>query len=298
MLSARPADDLFVLALRRTERAQRPRHRGRQARRRGVIEQPLDRGRRVTQRVVGAAGNRRVAGGPEHPQAQRGHPLLADRDGHHPPPVGELEQRPAALVEGVVAAQVGALANQPRHADVGGVALLVRLGDQDHVAGRALDASRQRGEGDSPRRELVLHVGRPAADQPSVAHRALEWIDRPAGARRRDDVGVGDQHQRRPLPRAGDPRDQVEPSGIGPDQLRLDPGAGEVLGEQLGGRGLVAGRIRGVEANQRPGEVDDLAAQSGIGHRSPASRRTASSGNSSCIVPSRRCAGRAATRQL
>ncbi len=66
-----------------------------------------------------------------------------------------------------------------------------------------------------------------------------------------------------PSPRALDSRDQVEALRVGADELALDPGAAQVVGEQLGGRGLVAGRVRGVDADQGLRQADDLVARSG-----------------------------------
>ena len=105
-------------------------------------------------------------------------------------------------------AQVGALADQPGHADVGGVVLLVGLGDQQHVAGRPLAGAGEGGEGGGARRQLVLHVGGAAADQPAVLDPALERRHAPALGRRRDDVGVGAERDRGPVaacPRSAPP---------------------------------------------------------------------------------------------
>ncbi len=257
----------------------------------------------MAQRVVGAVRDRGVGRTPEEAQAQRGDPLLTDRHGHHPPPVGQLEQHPAALVEGEVAAQVVALAHQPRHPDVGGVALLVRLGDQHDVTGRAPAAARQDSDRNGARRELALHVRGAAPDQPAVAELRRERSNGPIGARRGDDVGVGEQHQRRRLAATLEAGDEVEALRVGPNELAIDARGAEVVGEKLGGGGLVTGRVRGVEPDQRLSQPDHLVPEPGVGHRSrrswaPASRRTASVGKASCIVPSRRSAGRAATRQL
>ncbi len=261
-----------------------------------VGDQAFDRAREMAQRVLGGGGHRCVAGAPEDPQAQRRDPLLADRDRHHAAAVGELEQLSPALVDREVAAQVRPFTRQPREADVGGVLLLVGLGDEDHVAGRLHAAAGELGERDGPCRDLALHVGGPATDEQPVALDARERVDGPVVGRRRHDVGVAEQHRRGTIPTL-DSGDHVQALGIGADELGLDAGKAQVPGEQLGGNRLAPRRVRRVEADQLLCEVEDLGAQ--VGHpRRAASSRTCSTGNASCIVPSRSAPGSAATRQL
>ncbi len=262
-------------------------------------EQALNGRRGVAERVVGGGRNRSVAGGPVHAQAQRGDLLLPHRHGHDPAAVGELEQDSAAFVQGVVAAQVRALADQPGESNIGRVAFLVRLGNQHEVAGWALAGARERGQRDGPRGQLALHVGSAAADQQAVAHRPVERTHGPPRTRRRDHVGVGQQHHGRSLAAAAYARHQVEARWVRAKELDVGARAAQVLRDQLGGRRLVARRVRRVDPDQLLREAYDLLAEPGIAHpRSAASRRASSTGKASCIVPSSRSAGFAATRQL
>ena len=210
--------------------------------------------------------DRGVAGAAADADPHRGHLLLADRDRHHPTPVGEGEQRPAALVDREVAAQVGALARQPGHADVAEVALLVGLGDQKDVAGGALPAAGDGGQGRDPRGQFALHVGGPPADQVPVAHRAVKRPHRPALGGGGYHVCVPHQQQRRGLTRARDARHQVEPRRIGADQLALRSRRSQVCGQQLRRGCLVARWVRGVELDQGPGQPDNLFLQAALAH--------------------------------
>ena len=277
--------------------AQRRRHHARGPRRASSARSPRARWR---------AGCRRASGTDACPAAPQtrirsdADPLLAHRDRDHAPAVGQLEQRAAALVDREVAAQVGALAHEPRHADVGGVALLVGLGDQDDVARRAV-AARARAR-PARRREPRARPScrRPRARPARRRAPRRRTAGRSSLGRRRARRRCGPSASATGPRRARDARDEVESLGIGADQLAFGARVAQVLGEELGGRGLAARRVGGVEPDQRPRELDDLLAQAGLatGARRRASWRTASIGNASCIVPSSRSAGRAATRQL
>ena len=86
--------------------------------------------------------------------------------------------------------------------------------------------------------------------------------DGPARGRRGDHVGVGRAASATGLAAAGDPRDQVEPlPGRGRPAPHSTPARARYVGEQLGGGGLVAGRVRGVEPDQRLRQPDDLFAR-------------------------------------
>ena len=218
-------------------------------------------------------------------------------------PSASSSSDPAALVEGEVAAQVGALADQPGHADVGGVALLVGLGDQQRRRRPARSPERaKRRERDRARRQLALHVGGAAADQPAVAIAALERRHAPAAraapGRRRCGRGAAIEGPS-PLPSIRATR--LSRAGVGAGQLALDAGAGEVAGEQLGRRRLAAragSRCRSGSA--RGQSADDLLPQrrsrgaSLSGARPPARRGDGSTGNALLhrAVAARRRAGR------
>ena len=107
----------------------------------------------------------------------------------------------------------------------------------------------------------------PRPIEPAAGDRGPERVEGPGVARRRDDVRVGEQHHRRTAAAARDPSDEVEALRIGTDELALDAGGLEVLRDQPRGRGLVAGRVGGVEADQGLRELDHLVAQ-----RRPSSR--------------------------
>ena len=151
----------------------------------------------------GAAGYRRALGprrarpGLGTRMPQRGDRLLSHRDDHDPPAARQLEQHPAPLVEGEVAAQVRPLAHQPRHPDV---ARCFAPRRPRRSAGRRRPGGRRRGRRRRarPRAPPARSSCRsPRGRSASRPQHPLEGRHRPAGARRGDDVGVGQQHQRR-----------------------------------------------------------------------------------------------------
>jgi hypothetical protein len=139
--------------------------------------------------------------------------------------------------------------------------LLVGRRDEDEVAATAPSLPRERGQRNRARRHLPLHVERPSAPDEPVAELAAERVDAPLARIRRNDVRVREQRERLAAAGAADPRDEVRPLGRPRVLLALDTRVLEVGAEELGRRGLVAGRIRGVETDQLPQELDRLVAQ-------------------------------------
>ena len=228
-------------------------------------------------------------------------------------PSASSKQVAAALVEGVVAAQISGrsrtsqvmpTSERPRSSSDSATRTTSPAGAAPRT-GECGERGRSRGE-------LALHVGGAAPDEPAVAlDPALEGRHRPARVgRSRDDVGVAQHHQRRA--RAAAPRIRairLSRSGSGPAELDLDPppaGLAQVAGEQLGGRGLGSGRVRGVDPDQVAAE---RRSPRGRGGPRPARRSQPAAlrgeladadraGTAPASLPSSRRPGRAATRQL
>jgi hypothetical protein len=68
-----------------------------------------------------------------------------------------------------------------------------------------------------------------------------------------------EEDEPRPAVAAGNPRDEIRPLRDLRVELARDTALLEVFAEELGGPGLVPGRIDGVQADQRLKELDDLA---------------------------------------
>ena len=139
--------------------------------------------------------------------------------------------------------------------------LLVGRGDEDEVAVVTPALARERGERDGARGDLALHVERAAAPDEAVAELAAERVGAPLARVGGHDVGVREQRERRAAAGAAQARDEVRPLGHLRVQLALDARVLEEVAEQLRRRGLVAGRVRRVDADQLPQELDRLVAQ-------------------------------------
>ena len=269
--------------------------------RRFIREQPTDSGGDVAQRVVGGSRDRGVARGAEQPDPQRAGPLLADGHGDRPAAVGELEQEAPALVEREVAGRGPAArgrATTSRRRRCCAPRPPRRRARRRRPGARPLRASVAKATARAA--TLALHVGGTAAEQQPVAKRSLERRHRPARGRRRDDVGVAHQHQRRALTPTRYPGDEVEALAVGAVSSGSIPAPAQVGGEQPE---QPASRCRAA-STCRPGSAPRASSttswsQVSGGHHGPrASHGRAGSGRGSCIVPSRKGAGSAATRQL
>jgi hypothetical protein len=75
-----------------------------------------------------------------------------------------------------------------------------------------------------------------------------------------DGVGVREEREPRPGAVSRNPCDEVRPVRDSGVELDLDPALLEVVAQQLGRQGLVAGRVDRVEADQLPEEVGRLLA--------------------------------------
>ena len=162
-------------------------------------------------------------------------------------------------------------------------------------AGR-LAAARQRREATARAASSPFMSAAPRPISAAVAQHALERRHRPVrrpgrGRRRCGPAASATGPRPRPATRAT----RLRRSGSGPTSSHSTPASVQVArpGARRPGVSL-PGRVGGVDPDQRPGELDDLVAQrrpSLIGALGRASRRTASIGNASCIVPSSRSAG-------
>ena len=139
-----------------------------------------------------------------------------------------------------------------------GADLLVCGGDKDQVAGAAPALAGERRHRDRRRSHLALHVERAAAPYLTVDQRAVERVTFPFGGVGEHDVGMRQERERGTVAGAADPRDEIGALGETRKELALDAGLLEVVAQQLGGRGLVPRRIRGVDANEPLEQLDDL----------------------------------------
>ena len=85
------------------------------------------------------------------------------------------------------------------------------------------------------------------ARRPSLT---AEGIALPLGGVGEHDVGVREERKRRPVAGPADAGDEVRALGHARVELTLDTGRLQVVAQELGSRGLVAGRIRGVDADE------------------------------------------------
>ena len=110
----------------------------------------------------------------------------------------------------------------------------------------------------------VLHVDRPAAPDEAVADLAREGVHLPVLGRRGHDVQVAVQQQAVAATRGPAPLgDHVRATGLGLDDQRLDTDLVEQRGDVLGGlplpRSVLVAVVGGVEPDQVPADLDDLA---------------------------------------
>ena len=230
-----------------------------------IRRETLDEPRRLHERVVGDVGHRRVPRAAVHAHVERRRQLLGG-GADVVDAVAEVEPVAGALVDGVVAAhRIRVLLAQPLQAEA--VAdLLVGGRGEDQVAGGPEALAGERGDRDGVRRDLALHVqGAPAPDLVG-AHLAREGRHRPLARIGEDDVGVGEQEQRRPVAGAPDPGDEARPLGHAGVELALDAARLEVLPQELRGSRLVPRRVRRVDLDEPAEKVRHLAAQAGHRH--------------------------------
>ena len=232
-----------------------------------VAAETVDERGQAQHRVRAQGGIRRVARLAQCGNAHRERRLLADADADGDPAVGELVAHAGAFVDRVLAGDVGPLAHEPWQPHLLVAVLLVRLADEHDVASRSEVGAGQRGEGDRPRRGLVLHVGGAAApDEAVLVQMAGERRMLPVLRLGRNDVGVPEKAERRPVAGAGDPRDQIGAVGIPGNDLRVDAHGLEVPGDLERRRRLAPRRVRRVDADQGTKEGGHLLAQSGVVH--------------------------------
>jgi hypothetical protein len=227
--------------------------------RRGVQGQPApaDPGQELRQphhRVV-VAGDAAVPADPGGGGPQPGHALLGHLDRVEGPPA-QVGGGPADLAEGVPGPDhVGVVVDQPGAAS-GAAGLLVGHRGQLEVAPQPHPEAGQQPDHGHAHGHHLLHVDRAPAPNGTVVDLPGERRVAPAPGLGRDHVDVAVEQQRRLAPvAAGQPGDQVGPARRGRQHLRLDPDPAQVVGEERDALGLVAGRVGGVELQQRPQQL-------------------------------------------
>jgi len=102
----------------------------------------------------------------------------------------------------------------------------------------------------------ALHVDRTATPDVAVDDIAAERRPLPVLPRSGDDVDVPLEEQRSPVPLAGQARDEVGPPRLARVDLGLDARVLEQAADELHALRLVPGRVRGVESDQPPEQLD------------------------------------------
>ena len=141
-----------------------------------------------------------------------------------------------------------------------GAHLLVGRRDNEELPGRRAPAlaAQSRG-GRHLGGDLVLHVLRAAPPDLAVHDVARPRVEAPLRRLGGNRVDVAEQAQGRPRALALQARDQVGPSLLRGQELALEAGVGQRVGEQLLCRLLVARRVDGVDPEQPLQQVDGLA---------------------------------------
>ena len=141
-----------------------------------------------------------------------------------------------------------------------GAHLLVGGRDHQELAGpRAPALAAERGGRRDLGGDLVLHVLGAATPDLAVHDVARPGVEAPLGRIGRNRVHVAEQAQGRSRLRRPQTGDQVGPARLGGQQLALEAGVGQRLGEQLLCRLLVARRVGGVDPDQPLQQLDGLA---------------------------------------
>ena len=220
-----------------------------------------------------AVDERAVTTRPADRRLQPADLLLDDLDRIEALPADQ-DARAAELAEPVADAgeELGMLFGEEARALVAAV-FLVGEDDEYEVAGQRDVLPLRPQERVHEHRDAALHVERAAAPDVPVDEPALERRVRPALPARGDDVDVALEEQRRRVA-ALEPGDEVRPARHPLEGLRLAARLLEQAADELDALGLVAGRIRRVEADQRLRKLDDVHASS----PSAASSRSTSAG--------------------
>ena len=226
---------------------------------RGVQGQlaPPDPGQELRQPDHGVvvAGDAAVPGGPGGRRPQPGDALLGHLD-RVEGPAAQVEGGPADLPEGVAGPDlVGVVVDQPGAAGRA-AGLLVGHRGQLEVAPQGHPEPGQQPDGGHAHGHHLLHVDRAPAPDGAVVDLAGERRVPPAPGLGRDHVDVAVEQQRGRVPvAAGQAGDQVGPARGRRQHLRLDPGPAQGVGQEGHALGLVAGRVGGVEPQQRPQQL-------------------------------------------
>ncbi len=227
-----------------------------------ILGDALNEACRLDECVVRDTGQSSVAAAPVHQQRERRRRLLCGgtRVEHL---AAELQPVARPFVHRVLAPhRIGVLLAQPAQALVLTLShLLVGRGDEEQVAGRAEALTGKRSDRDRARSHLALHVQSAAAPHTAVPQLPRPGIHLPLGRVGEHGVGVREQQQPWPVSGPRKPRDEVRARGVASVELALDAVLLEVRAQQLGGGGLVPGRIDGVDANELLEQSDGLGAE-------------------------------------
>ena len=149
---------------------------------------------------------------------------------------------------------------EPRRAEAR-ADLLVCSRAEDQIARRLEALARQRRDRNGFRRDLPLHVERAAPPNLAVAQLAAKRVGAPLRRVCEHDVGVGKEEQRGTVAPTWDARDEVRALGDLRVQLAGDARVFEIAAQQLRCGGLVARRVRRVDANELLQELRHFLAQ-------------------------------------
>ncbi len=100
---------------------------------------------------------------------------------------------------------------------------------------------------------------------------------RPLLAGRGDDVDVAIEEERRSRPRAFEPGDEIGAVGVQRVELAFDACSGQQRADVLDARALGARRIRRVEADELPEQLDRVGNRAHRAARAPSRRSTSPS---------------------
>lgn len=195
-------------------------------------------------------GNRAVTAGTVDRRLQPADLPLGDLD-HVEAASSQMHGRASDLAEREADAvkELRMLLDEEARPDLAEV-LFVAQDREDDVAGQVVRACGGGDERGDHHRHARLHVESATAPDLAVDEPRLEGRVRPALAVGRNDIDVAVQEQRRRVPAAAQPTDEVRARRVERVRLGREAGRLEHVADVLDARALVARRVRRVEADQ------------------------------------------------